>query len=78
MQRSIRALVLLLILTGGVGCESNCERVIREFLAESCRRDRADSSDPVSLSKNCPAHPDYELIRLKGVITCESGEHWER
>jgi len=78
MQRSIKTLVLLLILAGSVGCESNCERVIREFLTESCRRDQAASSGPASLSKNCPAHADYELIRLKGVITCESGEHWER
>ena len=78
MGRATRALFLVLILAGGVGCESNCERAIREFLAESCRRDQAEDSGTGSTSKNCREHPDYELIRLKGVITCESGERWGR
>ena len=52
--------------------------MIRQFLEESCRRDISSDAASAVQSKNCPAHPDYEIIWLKGVITCESGEHWER
>ncbi|HIF95667.1 MAG TPA: hypothetical protein EYQ54_01325 [Myxococcales bacterium] len=74
MGPTTKAFFLLLTLAGSVACESNCERAIRQFLAESCRRDAIAGSP--GASKNCPGHPDYELIRLKGVITCESGERW--
>ena len=74
MGATPKALLLLLTLAGSVACESNCEKAIREFLAESCRRDGAAGS--LEPSKNCPGHSDYELIRLKGVITCESGQRW--
>ena len=53
------------------------QRAIDNFLEESCRRDRLDAGTRSAASKNCPGHPDYEIIRLKGVITCESGERWE-
>jgi hypothetical protein len=78
MRRWPNAILLIALLAGASGCESNCERVIRQFLQESCRRDISSDAASVTQSKNCPAHPDYEIIRLKGVITCESGEHWER
>jgi hypothetical protein len=74
MGPTTKAFFLLLTLAGSVACESNCERAIRQFLAESCRRDA--TAGPPGASKNCPGHVDYELIRLKGVITCESGERW--
>ena len=76
MGPTTKAFFLLLTLAGSVACESNCEKAIRQFLAESCRRDAAAGSPGASASKNCPGHADYELIRLKGVITCESGERW--
>ena len=73
-----RAILGVILLAGASGCESNCERAVRQFLEESCRRDALVDASSVTGSKNCPAHPDYEIIRLKGVITCESGERWEQ
>ncbi len=78
MRRWGPAILGGILLASASGCESNCERVIRQFLEESCRRDVLADASSVTRSKNCPAHSDYEIIRLKGVITCESGEHWER
>ena len=78
MSRWGRAILGAILLAGASGCESNCERAVRQFLEESCRRDILVDALNVTRSKNCPGHADYEIIRLKGVITCESGEHWEQ
>ena len=77
MRPWLRVILLIAASVALTGCESNCERAIGNFLEESCRRDRLDAGTRSAASKNCPGHPDYDIIRLKGVITCESGERWE-